>query len=1302
MDPHDSRSESSPRDSAPRSPTAAAATADLPADVPAADDPDRERPATPEPEPDREPSSSSSSPTSSPNGAGAGASTTPASPTQAAAAPSRRVKVYKLKDDAWVDLGTGTCRGVLNHSQSPPGDMEEVGKTREKVDPDDEGAWIVVTREAAAPKPPADGEQPPTADDDDDDDKNVILRTRVQPYPPGYSEDFDEEELLEGEDGQTLDVGGYQRQQDTLIVWTERPDSGAEGQGEEMEMALSFATSTGCAEMWEFIKAARRFTAEQALLLSPSPSPSLSSPRSFPMHATFTPSASSSAQLPTPTLGSIPQLETSIRALSRTAISRERLAVQILKSKFIERLIEVHHEAEDLESLGDLHALCRVMQTVLLLNDNSIFEFVLQDDVILGVAGILEYDPDFPSMKASYKSHLSSPKAFISLVPIASATLVSKIHQTHRLHYLKDVILARILEDSTFSMLNSAIYFNEVEIVNEVVTGERELVGKVFDILNGDDDEDAAAGGVKGKGKERELGPKRTEIGPELPPPDDKPLKSEEDEVDERASEGGAGRRRRGERKQHAIQFLAQLSHMAKNLQLPLRTSLYRTLVERGLLAALENALRFANDSRDVGLRGQVIAIWMSVVDLDAKDVRAYCLKQGKDKEAENETAAATGAAASEEDNDAAKLRQTMLGGLIETFKVEPDLGTKTHLAEALRVLLDAAGESGPLEAPPRLRAPEDPEAEKFLQYFYDHYILSLLEPLLALPDRTAADAGPLDLSPASTALLSHLCDLLCFFICHHSFRSKYLILSSPQLAKSIANVLRPRPRLTRHTHLRLAALRFLRSCVARNDDFYNRFLIKHDLVKAVVETAVDERERDNLLGSACLEFFEYVRSTNAKGLINHLMDRCGESIRTLAVKLKTFEGLVSRWEINNEPPPPAPAPAAAAPSSSTMQGSPGATTTTGPGATSEAMQRQTSNPGWPAPAPPSAAARVGRIDVEEESYFNTDDDDDDPDDEGPAPEPEPEPETTTTTSVHFASSRRKREPTSNPALSSSLNGSGDGGGGGAESKRVKLDDEVDDDDDALPPSRTWPQGSTGPGGPRGGGAGGGGGGLVDYMDEDEVEEEAKATTSTTGATAAGTAAAQDEDDGGDGPAGGFIREEAGGAARGTGRLDGGTQAAPLSAPLPLPGALKRKQEEEDEAEGLGGLLRSKTVKTKQDPSPSSRPPPPPASSSSSSSKSPGSTTTKTATAAGAGTGGETKPGGFKIAFGSSLAKAAVARRSPSSATDDSQSRDDGGEEQGKTRADAGGGGGGGGGFGKFGTGATTTTKPSSPEADKG
>lgn len=331
-------------------------------------------------------------------------------------------------------------------------------------------------------------------------------------------------------------------------------------------------------------------------------------------------------------------------------------------------------------------------------------------------------DPDFPTMKASYKSHLSSPNSFISLVPISSPTLLSKIHQTHRLHYLKDVILARILEDSTFSMLNSAIYFNEVEIVNEVV-GEKELLSKVFDIFN--DEEGGRSTSVKGKGKEREreLGPKRTEIGPELPPDFERREEREDVQGDEtRASkkpkleDEGSSETRGGDQqlwKQQAIQFLTQLTQMAKNLQLPLRTSLYRTLVERGLLTALEKALRFANELEDVGLRAQVIAIWMSVVDLDAKDVRAYCLRQGKEKEKSEEEEEAKGGEVEvssgkdrEEEGKRQKkrlLEETMLGGLIETLKVEQDLGIKTHLAEALRVLLDAAGESGPLEVSPQI-----------------------------------------------------------------------------------------------------------------------------------------------------------------------------------------------------------------------------------------------------------------------------------------------------------------------------------------------------------------------------------------------------------------------------------------------------------------------------------------------------------------------------------------------------------------------------------------------------------------------
>lgn len=406
----------------------------------------------------------------------------------------------------------------------------------------------------------------------------------------------------------------------------------------------------------------------------------------------------------------------------------------------------------------------------MLLNDNAIFEHVLQDEIILGVVGILECeysatrsrcfvrfraadspsscadDPEFPTMRASYRQHLSSPTAFVPVVPpdLISASLLTKIHQTHRLHYLKDIVLARIIEDSTFSMLNSAIYFNEVDIVGEI-TQNRELMVEVFRILTGEKEasatstaaQDKAAPTSPSKGKERSLalGPKRT-IGPDLP--DDllaerqakrARVGSSTPPVESSSLVPAAGpdavmtataATSESERKLHAMLFLQQLAQMAKNLGIPARTSFYRTMCERGLLSALEGALRFAvnlpPEEEDMAntIRTAALGVWIAVVDLDPADVRAFCLKQGKEQEARSEAEAEDPVAALEadiaEDGEGADLgpeaaereakkrrlkeeRRTLLGLLICMFREEEDIGVKAQLTEALRILVDVTGD---------------------------------------------------------------------------------------------------------------------------------------------------------------------------------------------------------------------------------------------------------------------------------------------------------------------------------------------------------------------------------------------------------------------------------------------------------------------------------------------------------------------------------------------------------------------------------------------------------------------------------
>lgn len=240
--------------------------------------------------------------------------------------PSRRVKVYRLKDDAWIDLGTGTCSGIFlqpaprTESDSSSGENgARIGGAKEGEEgegEEEESAWLVVRKEKAKPAhaPSASGasdgspvrkgkasdpsgSDPPRdlvegaaagngggarmgggedGDDLDDveDEEDVILRSRVQPYPLGLGPDElgDEDEVTSVDDkgNVTIDAGGYQRQQETLIVWTERKGGdGAQGrpdfmqeeaaEAEDQEMALSFATGSGCSEIWEFIKASRRY-----------------------------------------------------------------------------------------------------------------------------------------------------------------------------------------------------------------------------------------------------------------------------------------------------------------------------------------------------------------------------------------------------------------------------------------------------------------------------------------------------------------------------------------------------------------------------------------------------------------------------------------------------------------------------------------------------------------------------------------------------------------------------------------------------------------------------------------------------------------------------------------------------------------------------------------------------------------------------------------------------------------------------------------------------------------------------------
>lgn len=180
-------------------------------------------------------------------------------------------------------------------------------------------------------------------------------------------------------------------------------------------------------------------------------------------------------------------------------------------------------------------------------------------------------DPEFPTHKANHRQYLADESRFKEVVPIKDPIIRKKIRCTWRLQYLKDVVLARILDDPTFSVLNSLIFFNQVEIVNHIQSNSGFLkdLFSVFDPRNPD-----------------------------------------------------------SRRKDDAVQFLHQCAAIAKNLQAPARATLYANFISHGFFAVIAFAVKHPRPA----VRTTGIDLLVALLDHDPIMMRGYMLKAVNEK----------------------------------------------------------------------------------------------------------------------------------------------------------------------------------------------------------------------------------------------------------------------------------------------------------------------------------------------------------------------------------------------------------------------------------------------------------------------------------------------------------------------------------------------------------------------------------------------------------------------------------------------------------------------------------------------
>ncbi|KAL4256551.1 Serine/threonine-protein phosphatase 4 regulatory subunit 3-like protein [Pleurotus pulmonarius] len=677
----------------------------------------------------------------------------------------------------------------------------------------------------------------------------------------------------------------YQRQQDTLIVWTE-PDG--------VDYALSFQDPEGCSEVWNFILEVQRHLNREEPGLVGSSSPTHGNGDSVAAANVIR-----SGHLPQPQLGIIGEIEKVIKSLSRTQPVKERMCEYIQHEEYIKQLVDVLHQAEDLENLENLHALCSLMQTILLLNDHGLYEHILEDSLFFGVVGMLEYDPEFPDYKANYRDFLVQTTQFHQPIAIVDQAIVRKIHHTYRLQFLKDVVLARVLDDSTFNVLSSCIIFNQIDIITHVQQDPRFLmeVVKLYvdeDMLSGGGRRASSSQGPGTQGFQLSGGMGGGLVVVKLENADDdagmngktskdsvfrKSTDTDSMDVDQKSPVNGLthtvvnGQVSRSSHysfappeelseaevtlRREVIFLIQQLCVMAKNVQLPARMALFRTLVDRGVLFAVQWAVglpeKLPVNLPIIAAGGEILA---ALLDHDLTGVRGHVLKQ---------------VTAIEKEKDAGKK--------------EPE--TAHQQQPGIKMLP---------------RGKDDPGTEKYMEYFYNgNCIHTLLRPFNDIPPWQDFKELRLPLTREQTNLYVYLCDLLCNFSLQHSFRSHFLVLTS-NISVRIATLFKVRDK-----HLQHAAFRFFRILVKQNNRNMHQHLLKHDIFKPILDLTLQESRRDNLLSSSCHELFEIVRKENMKELIHHCMTKHEEQVRKLAgtpLGGSRFQQFIRRWEMNIEPLP--------------------------------------------------------------------------------------------------------------------------------------------------------------------------------------------------------------------------------------------------------------------------------------------------------------------------------------------------------------------------------------------------------------
>uniref|UniRef100_A0A8C7A6P0 Protein phosphatase 4 regulatory subunit 3C n=1 Tax=Neovison vison TaxID=452646 RepID=A0A8C7A6P0_NEOVI len=586
----------------------------------------------------------------------------------------------------------------------------------------------------------------------------------------------------------------YQKQQETLIIWSE---------GENHGVALSFQDTEGCHKIWE----------EICHIQGKDPSIEitqdlLEESKEEQLHDVL--ETNNVFDLPNCELCKLEEIADFITAVLASPIRKERLALILENDDYIKNLLQLFHTCEDLGNTAGLHHLHTIIKSILFLNKTALFEIMFSAECIMDVVGCLEYDPASAQPKR-HREFLTQNARFKEVVPITNGELTQKIHQTYRIQYIYDILLPApsMYEENFLSSLTTFIFLNKVEIVS--MLQDENFLSEVFaQLKNAAIDDD----------RRREL-----------------------------------------------LLFFKEFCAFSQTLQPPKKDALFKTLTELGILPVLKIVMSM----EDLQIRSAATDIFTYLVEYSPSMIREFIMEEAQESEDGN----------------------LFINLVIEQMicDTDPELGGAVHLMGLLRTLLD----------PENMHATSTKcERSEFLNFFYKHCIYNFIAPLFATTSEDIcegdSEVGSDEnnthcLNNYQTAqLLSLILELLTFCVQHHTYYIKNYILSKDLLRRVLILM------NSKHTFLVLSSLRFMRRMIGLKDELYNCYIIKGNLFEPVVKALLGNGTRYNMLNSAVIELFEYIRAENIKSLITHIVDKFYKALESIEY-VQTFKGLKIKYE---------------------------------------------------------------------------------------------------------------------------------------------------------------------------------------------------------------------------------------------------------------------------------------------------------------------------------------------------------------------------------------------------------------------